>query len=109
MTSKEILIITTTLITVLLSGCSYSYMDEDGRKHIVGLVSMTIDSSLHRDQIAGHQVSVKSIGIAMISTPVSSGIAIGYSKEELLAVKDHSLVLLRSHVSETEQPSNKGE
>lgn len=94
-------------ITPLISACSYSYMDEGGVKHIIGFVKLTIDPSLNEDEVAGHQVSIQSIGMSYISSPLHSGFALGYSNESLIALKDNRLVIIEVDSNETDNPKSK--
>lgn len=69
-------------------------MDDQGTKHIVGFVNMTIEPPLAEKDIAGHQVSIETIGVNIISSPVMSGVSLGYNKESLLTLRNNSLVTL---------------
>ncbi len=63
-------------------GCSFSYVDSQGYKHIMGLVDVKIknpssDSKSNRAE----NIDVTSVGIAFYTNPLNSGLAIGYNRE----------------------------
>lgn len=92
--SRRLSTLAIALTTLSLTACSYSYMDEDGRKQVIGLVNITIDDGQTSHEIAGHQISIQALGLNISSTPLGHGLTLGYSNETLLAVKDNTLAIL---------------
>lgn len=76
-----------------LWGCAYTEISDDGSKRIVGLVDLKISSDNEQIAIAGEVIRVRSIGLAILATPINSSITLGYSDNELAAVKDNIFVV----------------
>jgi hypothetical protein len=74
------------LLSVALGGCAIGYTDVDGAKHVFGLVKLKIKPSAPERTI-GETVEIQSIGIAVYSTPLNRGVAIGYNREITTAIQ----------------------
>jgi hypothetical protein len=78
-------------LLALPGGCSLTYMDEAGRKHVLGLVHMTVAPS--EGPTAGDVVGVQTLGLSIYQTPIHSGIALGWHSEKTAALKNNALVI----------------
>jgi hypothetical protein len=74
------------LLSVALGGCAIGYTDVDGAKHVLGLVKLKIKPGAPERTI-GETVEIQSIGIAVYSTPLNRGVAIGYNREITTAIQ----------------------
>lgn len=82
---KELILLSAISLLTFTLGCSYQYVDEEGNKHIVGLVKIVIPNS-HHDDCKRNAVSVTSVGLAATQLPSHSGLSIGYSRNETVAI-----------------------
>jgi hypothetical protein len=75
-----------------MSGCvSYSYVDRDNVRHVVGFMNVAIDQS---KPAQASRVTV--LGVAVGRDPIHGGsITLGYRDDRLLAVSDHACVDLQ--------------
>ena len=80
-----------TALLALLNGCSLPFVDDDGRKHVLGLVHMTVKPS--EGPTAGDVVGVQTLGVALYHTPIHSGIALGWHSEKTAALNNNALVI----------------
>lgn len=72
-----------------MAGCSYSYVDEHGTHHTVGLVKIAVPAVGGSEASAGSIVEVTTLGVAAYQTPLSSGFTIGYNHERLMGLKNN--------------------
>lgn len=84
------------IFCVAVSGCALSYVDSRGATHVLGLVKLTIEPGTSGEQLAGDSVQIRSVGVSVYSTPLNSGVVIGYNHETLMAVRNDSVFLRRS-------------
>ena len=77
------------LLIALSSGCAITYTDAQGAKHVLGLVKLEIKPSAP-EQTIGETVHVQSIGVAVYSTPLNRGVAIGYNRETTAAIRNQT-------------------
>jgi len=77
------------LLIALSSGCAITYTDAQGAKHVLGLVKLEIKPSAP-EQTIGETVHVQSIGVAVYSTPLNRGVAIGYNRETTTAIRNQT-------------------
>jgi hypothetical protein len=78
-------------LIALLGGCSLTYTDGAGRKHVLGLVHMTIAPS--EGPTAGDVIGVQTLGLTVYQTPIHSGLALGWHSERTAALKNNALVI----------------
>ena len=78
-------------LLALLGGCSVTFVDEGGRKHVLGLVHLTVAPS--EGPTAGDVVGVQTLGLSIYETPIHSGIALGWHSERTAALKNNVLVI----------------
>ena len=77
-------------LLALLGGCSVTFVDEGGRKHVLGLVHLTVAPA--DEQTTGDVVGVQTLGLSIYETPIHSGIALGWHSEKTAALKNNALV-----------------
>jgi hypothetical protein len=78
---------------IALSGCAYSYVDEDGARHVIGLVDLKLLPSHDDAAFAGHVVDLSTLGISLNENPSGSSFTIGYSREVSGYLRNHVLVV----------------
>lgn len=81
------------IATILFTGCSYSYVDHRGTRHVIGLVDVAIEPAGEDSTFAGDIVDITTVGISLIHTEQGGHFGIGYSRDTVAAIRDHSLVL----------------
>ena len=79
------------LAALLTGGCSFTYLDDDGSRHVVGLVNLTIEPP--QDRTAGEIVRVQTLGISALSIQDTVGFTLGYQDLQLASLKDHALAV----------------
>lgn len=87
-------------MTVACSSCAVTYVDEQGDKHVVGWVNMTIEAKVPKKLSAGEKTSIANIGVMLVSGPHCGGLSIGYTKEEFMTLNNHALVLFPDKTSQ---------
>ena len=83
-------------VVILVSGCSYSYVDKNGVQHTIGLVKLSVPVVPTGNASAGSIVEVTTLGVAGYRTPRLSGFSIGYNRERLMSLKNNVIVTDRS-------------
>lgn len=102
------------LCALILSGCSYSYLDQNGARHVVGLVDMTIAASGDRSSYAGDVVDISGIGVAFSAAPDGWNFSVGYTRETFAGLRDNAMIVdnplaVRSYLSRRNDPSSQQE
>ncbi|MBI2372111.1 MAG: hypothetical protein HYV08_18085 [Deltaproteobacteria bacterium] len=77
------------------NGCSFTYVDSRGATHVLGLVKLTIEPPWNREELGAESVQIRSVGISVYSTPLHTGVVIGYNHETLTAVHNNAAVFTR--------------
>ena len=90
-------LLTSLLFLFSLCGCAVSYIDAAGDQRIIGLVSITLDRPADTPIIAGDKISVSNIGLMYLSSPLHTGLSIGYTNESSVLLKNNVLVLPESN------------
>jgi hypothetical protein len=80
------------LFSLLIEACALTYVDDQGAKHVLGLVNMKIEPQVIADQTLAESVQIQSVGVSIYSTPINSGMALGYNNEWLAIVYDNVVV-----------------
>ena len=81
-----------------LAACSYSYVDANNVRHVVGLVTVSIapPASDAPDSMPS-AVSVTSVGMHVYSgSPNGSGVVLGYAKETTLLMPNNACIDLQA-------------
>ena len=71
-------------------GCSASFVDAQGRRNTVGLVWLVTDPPPGAP--AGDFISVTTVGLAASALPNHSVLALGYSRDAVLTLKNDALI-----------------
>jgi hypothetical protein len=80
------------VVACFLSACSYSYVDDDGARHVFGFVYLEIEPTENSESLAGTVFDITSVGVAYHSTPENSSFTIGYSRSVTAGLRNHVLV-----------------
>ena len=73
------------LLCAINSSCaSISYVDKDGARHVIGFVHVSTPAAQAAglECNAGNYLQVQALGVTILSTPESSGLTLGYAREE---------------------------
>lgn len=87
-----------TKITLLMAafsvtGCAYRYVDDSGQQHVIGLVAMEIGPPpAQAPAVAGDVTRITALGLSLSKTPLQTGIALGYSRDEFAVLDNNALV-----------------
>ncbi|MEM6682407.1 MAG: hypothetical protein AAF607_09200 [Pseudomonadota bacterium] len=68
------------------------FTDADGAENIIGLVKMKVTPAPEPSALAGSVVSVEILGVGAVVTEDRSFFALGYSKDKIAGIRDHSVV-----------------
>lgn len=79
-----------TVVALSLAGCAHTYVDEQGSRHVVGLVWAKLPPPAFA--AAADSLRVRAIGISTTKTPAGSAIVFGYSDSNIVVVRDNQLV-----------------
>lgn len=82
------------LLTVLLGGCAFSYTDEAGNRHVIGMMHMTLPppDTLSQGSTA---VRMTSVGLSFTQWDVGTAMALGYNETTLIGVGPNSCVAIK--------------
>jgi hypothetical protein len=85
-------------LVLLTSGaCSYSYVDANNVRHVVGLVDMSIAPANIGSEPVASAVSVTSVGVHVYSgTANGGGVVLGYGRETVLLIPNNACIDLNS-------------
>lgn len=84
--------ITAVVSSLSCGGCAYSYVDDQGNVHAVGLMSIVVQPAPADGPIAGNIVSIMAVGLAAGSNAQGGYLAIGYSRQVTAALRDNVVV-----------------
>src|SRR5262249_53916466 len=85
------------LASFLVGACSYSYVDANNVRHVVGLVDMTIAPANTGSEPVATAVSVTSVGMHVYSgTANGGGVVLGYGRETVLLIPNNACIDLNS-------------
>ncbi|MFT5446641.1 MAG: hypothetical protein ACI9DC_001811 [Gammaproteobacteria bacterium] len=94
-----------TVFMLMVSACSYTYQDNDGAHHIVGLVAMRVAEPSDPIAIAGDVTDSTTLGLSLSNTDNGVGLVFGYNRTVIANMKNHALVMGRPYVLlKTSQP-----
>jgi hypothetical protein len=82
------------LLAVASSGCmSFSYVDDNNVRHIVGLVHVAIDPGAGHDAPAARMIDLSGVGVSIQSVQdIGHAFTIGYARQRFLILTDNSCV-----------------
>jgi hypothetical protein len=75
-------------------GCAYTYLDEAGAMHFVGLAVVTIPASGSRDNEGARLVRVRNIGLSIVSAEIASSISLGFNADTVAVIYNNACVYL---------------
>lgn len=79
--------------------CAFAYVDKSGGTNVIGLVKMRIPST-HKDvSPKGLSIDISNIGFFIHSTPISSGISIGYTHDKISSLDNNMGICSESLLS----------
>lgn len=78
---------------VTLGGCAYSYVDDQGARHVMGLVDLKLVAADSDDTFAGDVVDLSTFGISFSDNAAGRSFTIGYSREVTGHLRNHALVM----------------
>jgi hypothetical protein len=79
-------------LALLLAGCAHVHVDEQGRRHVIGFVALTLPAP--EGHTGADTLRTRSLGLTITRSPVGDALTLGWSDTSLTAVRDHSLVNL---------------
>ena len=88
--SRSAVVLATTLT---LCGCAVTYTDNDGNRHAMGLLDVTVRPPADPLPVAGDVVEITSLGISVGQTAQGGYLTIGFNREATAALRDSSAVL----------------
>jgi hypothetical protein len=74
-----------------LQGCAHIWVDADGTRHVIGLVSLSLLPP-SAAPTAGESIRSQSIGLSFSASEAGSAFVLGYSDTTLAFVRNDSLV-----------------
>ena len=80
------------LAGIISTGCSFSYVDDEGYKHVMGLVDVKLATVPGTSEDVAESIDVTSVGIAFYSNPLNSGLALGYNREGITVLQGNNCV-----------------
>lgn len=80
-------------VVCFAEGCAYSYIDNDGDRHLIGLVDVKIRDAPESETYAGQIVDWRTLGISVNRNEMGSSVAIGYNRDVSGYLKNNSLVI----------------
>jgi len=72
-----------------LSGCAFSYVDQTGNRHVLGLVHAQLPAENGRP---GGVVRLSSVGLSVVQSDIATEMTLGYSAATLVGVRENSCV-----------------
>jgi len=94
----------------VLSGCAFSYVDNQGRHNVIGILNLSMQGVEDDKRKAGDKVEITNIGILFSHGPIHSGLSVGYNKESTMTLKNDALVLIEEdNVKDDEKNENENE
>lgn len=87
---RAILALAALLATAATTGCSVSFVDGDSRRNTVGFVWLVTDPPAGAP--AGDFISVTTVGLAASALPHHASLALGYSRDAVLTLRNDALI-----------------
>jgi len=75
-------------LCLLVSACAQIEVLPDGTRIVTGLVRVTIPSQMPAAERAADSIEVTAFGLSMLSTPVGTGITLGFATDRITAVRN---------------------
>lgn len=81
------------ILAAILPGCAFRYTDQDGRKHVIGLVNLTLASAADDATLAGDVIALETVGVLVDTREGEKTFALGYAKQSTASIRNNALVL----------------
>lgn len=81
------------VLALPLCGCAVTKVGADGSREVVGFVHMKLPANSKLGALAGEAVELNVLGLLVFNSPVGGGVALGYSREQVTALRNNALVL----------------
>lgn len=78
------------LLSLLLAGCAHVHVDEQGRRHVVGLVWMTLPPAAV-EPVGAEALRVRALGASVVRTPAGGGLALGWTDTTVTVIRNDAL------------------
>lgn len=91
----------TMFIPFLMAGCAFSYVDEQGTQHIIGLSHVALTGVENNSLTAGDEVEVENLGLLFLSGPLHKGVGLGYTQQSTMFIKNNALVIPQAPTQNT--------
>jgi len=78
---------------LLLAGCSHLHVDDQGQRHIVGFVWLTLPPAAV-EPVGADALRLRSVGLALTRSPAGDGAVLGYSDATVTVIRNDALVRL---------------
>lgn len=77
----------------VLAGCAHVHVDEQGRRHVVGLVWMTLPPAAV-EPVGAEALRLRSLGASVLRTPAGSSLTVGWTDTTVTVIRNDALVSL---------------
>jgi hypothetical protein len=81
------------LTCLLLASCSHLHVDDQGQRHIMGFVWLTLPSAAV-EPVGADALRLRSVGLALTRSPAGDGVVLGYSDATVTVIRNDALVRL---------------
>lgn len=81
--------------SLLLAGCSHLHVDEQGQRHIMGFVWLTLPPAAVAP-VGADALRLRSVGLALTRSPAGGAAVLGYSDATVTVIRNDALVRLPS-------------
>lgn len=85
----------------LLGGCAHLHVDDQGRRHLVGFVWLTLPAA-DVGPVGADALRARSVGLAIVRSPAGSGVTLGYSDQTVTVIRNDALVRLPADAAKEE-------
>lgn len=80
-----------TTLALLLAGCAHVHVDDQGRRHVIGLVWLTLPPP-PVEPVGAESLRTRSVGLAVTRSPAGGGVTLGYQDSTLTVIRNDALV-----------------
>ena len=80
-------------MTAVTSGCAFTYTDDTGTRHAIGLLDIAVKAPSNPATLAGDVVEITSLGVSIGQTGQGGYLTAGYNHEVTAALRDNAMVL----------------
>ena len=105
MSWSPVLVAALSAATMLLAGCAHSYVDEQGRTHVIGLVALTLPAGGRADAATpgAELLRLRTIGLSFVQTPgAGNSLVLGYSDSTIAWLRDNTRLSFADLIAQPE-------